>query len=129
MIVLEPVVDRIGRDERRKHNRHRAKGNAFVEYGIESPKVGQVIDVSMGGLSFRYFVDGVPTEESFELTMYCVLNGFHLENAPVITVSDVSLPTFVFPKQRRRGVRFGNLTSKQKTQVKYFLKNHTRGTF
>jgi hypothetical protein len=111
--------------ERRRHPRYRTKGNAFVEYVSEHPQIGQIIDISVGGLSFRYFVNATPKRGPYELNIYLKGNHFYLEKTPVVTVSDKELSSILFPKQRRHAVKFGTLTAEQTSGIENFIEKST----
>jgi hypothetical protein len=112
--------------EQRKHKRHKVTKRAFAVLGPEAVKLCHLIDISKGGLSFRYFVD---TNDSGErLQELDILGGedFYLEKVPVRVVSDMVLKDnspFSSIAMRRRGVEFGPLTPKQREQVDYFIEN------
>jgi len=110
--------------EQRKHKRYKVTKRAFAVLGPDAVKLCHLIDISKGGLSFRYFVDTNGMEETvFELD---ILGGedFYLERVPIRVVSDILLEDdspFSSIAMRRRGVQFGTLTQRQKEQVEYFI--------
>lgn len=116
--------------DKRKHKRFRSQDLAFAAFGSHIKEIGQIIDISRGGLAFRYVADGDRLNESRELEIYLANNGFHLKEVPFNTISDFEL-TSEFPTSfiimRRRGVQFGELTQDQVSQLGYFIQNHTVG--
>lgn len=116
--------------DKRKHKRFRSQDLAFAAFGSNSKEIGEIIDISRGGLAFRYISDGDQVNESAELEIYLAKYGFHLEMVPFNTISDFELPN-EFPTSsiimRRRGVQFGELTQDQVSQLGYFIQNHTVG--
>jgi hypothetical protein len=44
--------------EKRKHKRFRSKDLAYAAFGSKAMKIGQIIDISLGGLAFQYIADG-----------------------------------------------------------------------
>jgi len=116
--------------DKRKHKRFRSQDLAFVALGSHSREIGQIIDISRGGLAFRYIADGDRLNESRELEIYLAKYGFHLEKVPFNTISDFEL-TSELPLSsiimRRCGVQFGELTQDQVSQLGYFIQNHTVG--
>jgi len=116
--------------DKRKHTRFRSQDLAFAAFGSHIKEIGQIIDISMGGLAFRYIADGDQLNESRELEIYLANNGFHLEKVPFNTISDFEL-TSEFPlssiRMRRRGMQFGELLQTQVSQLEYFIQNHTVG--
>ena len=96
--------------EQRKHKRYKVTKRAFAVLGPEAVKLCHLIDISKGGLSFRYFVDTSDTEE--QLQELDILGGedFYLEKVPVRVVSYMILKDdspFSSIAMRRRGVQFG----------------------
>jgi len=116
--------------DKRKHKRFRSQDLAFAAFGSHIKEIGQIMDISMGGLAFRYIADGDQLNESHELEIYLANNGFHLKEVPFNTISDFEL-TSEFPLSsiimRRRGVQFGELPQTRVSQLEYFIQNHTVG--
>ena len=114
--------------EQRKQKRFKVKDRAFAVLGPDALKLCHMIDISKGGLSFRYFIDSEElAEEIFELG---VLFGddFYLEKIPARVISDNVIENdshFSTVIMRRRGVQFGDLSSRQKEQIDYFIKHNT----
>lgn len=123
-------MDRKELVEKRKHRRFCLKDLAFAAFGSHAKGIGKIIDISRGGLSFRYIADGDQLNESFELEIYLANNGFHLKEVPSKTISDLEI-TSEFPTSsitmRRCGVQFGELTQNQVSQLECFIQNHTVG--
>jgi len=117
--------------ERRKHKRFKVQDSAFVVVGApfrpHSTKVGQIIDMSMGGLAFGYIADEDRSNASSELGIFLADNSFHLRQIPFETISDLKTNRVPFSSisMRRSGVQFGELTHDQISQLEYFIQNHT----
>ncbi len=112
--------------EQRKHKRYKVTKRAFAVLGPEAVKLCHLIDISRGGLAFRYFVDSTGMAEEMETVDILGGEDFYLEKVPVRIVSDnilVNDSPFSSVAMRRRGVQFGPLTPKQREQVDYFIKN------
>ncbi len=116
------------RVERRRHKRFRAQEGAFVGLGNHRIKLGEIIDISKGGLAFRYIDIGDRPIGTFELDISFKKTGFRLEKVPAKTISDLVI-TKDFPysstKMRRQGVQFGELTVKQITLLDHFISEYT----
>jgi hypothetical protein len=84
--------------ERRNYQRYCARDNAFAVIGPEPVTLAPVIDISLGGLGMG-------------------VNGFNPR------AEELDFP----PNQGIYGVKFVDLMSSQQTQLKYFIRNHTRG--
>ena len=115
--------------EKRKHRRFQVQDNAFVELDGKPITIGQLIDISRGGLAFRYVANCTPPGDLVELNIYSSGNSFSLEKVPVHTISDNlirSESTFNLTKMRRRNVKFLEVNKNQKSQLDYFIQNYTR---
>jgi hypothetical protein len=114
--------------ERRKHKRFLVQEGAFVELRDHRGKIGEIIDVSKGGLAFRYIDIGDRPKESLELDIFLKHAGFRVENLPAETVSDVEITKTIHQSitiMRRHGVKFGKLTKSQKSRLEYFIRHFT----
>ena len=109
--------------DRRKHKRHRAQVSAFVDIRIGRIKVGKIVDISRGGLAFRYVDERERLKEQFELDMYFRDNNFRIEYVPVNTIWDRRSPRelSLSTRTRLRGVQFGKLTQTQFSELERFL--------
>jgi hypothetical protein len=112
--------------ERRKHKRFQAWNGAFIALGPYSLKLGQIVNLSMGGLAFRYIGSRKPSRMKTESKIF-VDNGFCLDDVPLETVSDCEAKEGPFASlvMRQSGVQFGKLTHNQKSRLEYFIDNHT----
>ena len=110
--------------ERREYKRFKIKKNVFA---ADSDRMGQIVDLSMGGFSFRYPELQKQPVESQEMDIFVKDNSFFLQNLPITIVSDrkvVDDIDYPMPLLRRRGVKFQELTSEQKFQLEYLLWTH-----
>jgi len=109
--------------ERRKHGRLQGKDGALVSLGAEIKRMWHLIDISKGGLAFRY-LGGMEDPQLFsELVLLTKEVSFCLEKVPFKVVADFEmngrfLSSYTF---RRCSVRFGKLTTDQSVQVQYFI--------
>ncbi len=127
---MNRIMDRKERVERRKHKRFRAEDGAYAAIRPHYNKIGQIIDVSRGGLAFRYMVCDSENDGSYELDIFLLGNGFHLDKVSVRMVSDQDMPKGVSPgslNMRRCAVQFEELSQKESLQLDYFMENHTLG--
>ena len=120
--------------ERRKHKRFQLQNGAFAvlrafSWPHSTQKLGQIIDMSMGGLAFSYIAEQEPSNGSFELGIFLADHSFHLRTIAFETISDLETNGVPFSSitMRRSGVQFRELTPKQISQLKYFIRNHTIG--
>ena len=110
--------------ESRVHKRFPAKERALVSIGTEfDDMLYHLIEISNGGLSFRYLGEDVLTKGIAELSILLEDNSC-VDSLPVEIVSDTLLVNGYIPV-RRRSVRFGELSPIQKTQLIDFIKKNT----
>lgn len=119
--------------ERRKHKRFQVKENAFVVFEAQSrphstTKVGQITDISIGGLAFRYFASEEQSNGSFELGIFLAYNGFHLRQIPFEAIWDVETEKVRTSSitVRKSGVQFGEMTHDQISGLEYLIQNHSK---
>jgi PilZ domain len=116
--------------ERRKHKRFEVQEGAFASLRGPVSKLGQITDISMGGLAFRYIDTGVHPDRSFELDISLINSGFHLPEVSCKTISDSAVAKEFYSSSitmRRLGVQFAELTYNQASQLEHFIQNHTIG--
>ncbi|MCG8633066.1 MAG: PilZ domain-containing protein [Desulfobacterales bacterium] len=113
--------------ERRKEERYMASEGAFA--AIEkSSKAGQVINISKGGLCFKYIVDNkenrsLPEEYLSLVSMSSFVGALQYEivgEYPVLNISP-----FSSMECRRCHVRFTNLDTRQKSDLAYYIHKNT----
>ncbi len=116
--------------ERRKNKRYKAVEGAYAAISPNSHKLGQIIDVSMGGLSFKYIDtvnDDSDNDSLQEETIFLSSMGYYVGDLPFKTVSDYELidaPSFSSMKVRKRHVQFTDLSFKQLFDLDYYLRNN-----
>jgi hypothetical protein len=93
--------------------------------------VGQITDISVGGLAFDYVGDDEGSSaELRELDILMLDGAFHLYNIPCRIISDLvthqSHPGLT-TNMRRCGVQFEELTVYQSGRLRYFIEKHTTG--
>ncbi len=117
--------------ERRKHKRFKVAQGVYAVLGPENAKLGQIKDISMGGLAFKYLADEARPNGAGELDIIIHQNGLCLKKIPIQTVSDFELArenAFSTVRLKQQGVQFGKLTSDQMSQLEFILKHHTSWT-
>jgi len=115
--------------EHRKHRRFQIRQGTYVALAPPYGKVGPVIDISMGGLSFRY-VDGKGTTNESYIHIFLTEANFYLEKVPVKTILDFKIPDKSASSSitmRRCGLQFRGLTHNQASQLKFFVENYSIG--
>jgi len=133
--------------ERRKHPRFKVKRGAVAamittssakeeqaedmpmnEGSISTIQMGQITNISKGGLAFRYFYGEDEHNKLFDLDIFSVQDSFYLKKVPVNTVwasHVISKSSLSLLKSQHRGLQFENLTPHQISQLDFFLQNYT----
>ncbi len=114
--------------ERRKHKRYQVMKNVLV---FNSSTFGQIINISKGGLSFRYLAQkDDPPLSVFEIGILNGDNGFYLDKLGCRTITVNDTPP-IHPTSstiiRRTGIQFTDLTPDQNKRLAHFLTNYTTG--
>ncbi|MFH2218855.1 MAG: PilZ domain-containing protein [Pseudomonadota bacterium] len=115
--------------ERRKHERLKAKEGTFAVVTSGNRKLGQVKDISMGGLTFQYVDNGEPVDVLSEVELFSAVYDFHLKKLKVKSVEDLSIDntvSFSSLPMRQLRIQFGTMTSDQSRLLDFFLRKHTQ---
>jgi len=118
--------------ERRESQRYPVKDNAYAVLNPDPLKVVPILDVGAGGLGIYIDDNGKLLDTSSKLEILVADCSFHLENIPFeIIQSRRALPAD--PSNllagQRCSLKFGSLMPRQKSQLKYFIRNYTEGSF
>jgi PilZ domain len=111
---------------RRRHERYKAKEGALISPIAGCRKYWKMLDVSMGGASFRH----IPCEDLHDFTEIDIAMqdlGFTLEGIPFKVISDCDFTDdcVSFSRLRRCGVEFGPLTHIQESLLDEFIRKYT----
>ena len=115
-------------DERRQQKRFKAQQGAFAALVAHESRLGQIKDISMRGLSFRYIDNNEKLDNVDELKIILDSEGLYLDNVPFKKISDFEIESeysFSTVKMRQIGLEFGELTSAQRNRLDQFIKHHT----
>ena len=121
--------------ERRKSKRYKAADGAYAAISPKSHKLGQIIDISMGGLAFKYIDtnngdiknDNIENKNDSEESIFLSSMGFYVGDLPFKTISDeevTNAPSFSAMKVRERKVQSTDLSFKQLFDLDYYLRNN-----
>ena len=114
--------------ERREHKRFNIKEVAFAILRTEEDEeLGQVINISSGGLAFHYFVGNRKLQKADRLDVILAENGLHIDDIGFHVVDDYELANelpFSSITKREQRVRFKNLTDGQKAGIDRFIREH-----
>ena len=117
-------------DERRLQKRFKVEEGAFAALVDQESRLGQIKDISLRGLSFRYIDSHEKLENASELKIILGKRGLYLDNVPFKKISDFEIESefrFSTVKMRQIGLEFEVLTAEQKRQLQRFIHNHTIG--
>jgi len=114
----------------RRHYRYRVKDHIYVNLRSETgEEVGQLLDISKGGLSLQFLVTDEKPNTYTELGILASMD-LAMERIPFRTVSveevENNVPLSV-TRLRRYSLEFKNLTPAQKAKLDFFIKNYTYG--
>jgi hypothetical protein len=125
---LEVAMMEDGTDKRR-FRRLSPKEDAFALLKNHTSSVGQIINVSRGGLAFKYLADEIPADEGWELDVFLASQGFLWKGVPHRTILDIEMAPespFSSVRMRRRAVAFQNLTDEHVSRLESLLDHCTR---
>ena len=113
--------------ERRKYPRFKARLGAFVLCSETNTILGQINDISLGGLSYHYFDGEEEFDAHLELDISHREQSYYLSNLKFKTISDVEVHREGLDSMtiRRKGVQFQNIAPSQVAELKYFIQRHT----
>jgi len=113
-----------GQIERRKHRRVQVQDIAFAVLRDPDRQLGQIMDISMGGLAYNYIAGSGNVDSALELDILLAYKGLYMEKIQFEPVSDFQIANkspFTPITMRRRGIKFGELTPKQISMLKNFI--------
>jgi hypothetical protein len=119
--------------EQRKHTRFLVQENVIAALRNRSTRIGQVKDISLGGLSFEHIDEGDSNPNHPERSIFLLAEDVHVSKIPCRVVYDIpvsepieSPPLITRFKTRRCGVQFVTLSEDQKAQLAFLLKTDTQ---
>ncbi len=116
--------------ESRKYKRFKAKKGAFAILWPHSKKIGEIIDISRGGLAFCYFAGESLPNQSTAVDIFWHDHSFYLDNIPCKTVYEIEIadePPSTHATMRQIGVQFEDVIPSKSSQLNHFIKNYTIG--
>jgi hypothetical protein len=114
--------------ERRSHERYQVQQGIYALLKNGSSKLGQIINISSGGLAFMYINHEERIGEPVEVDIFISGNGYFLKGIPCKKISDIHVDNFVpFStfEMRQLGVQFGAMNDGQAAQLDSFIKKYT----
>jgi len=115
--------------ERRKHQRFGIKDIAFaIIRSHTEEELGQIVNISMGGLAFQYFIGNREFQKAESLDVLLADSGVHVEDIDFRVVDDYELVNelpFSSITKREQRVHFKELNTAQKKGLDSFIRRHT----
>ena len=114
--------------ERRKHKRFKAKGGVFAVSTPDYKNLGQIKDISKGGLACQFIENGEQTKDSIEIEIFSAAGDFYLKKIPVRTVLDFEVDSTVSSNSmpmRQWSMQFGKLNHLQRLLLDFFVQKYT----
>ena len=119
------MANRNKSDERRKHDRITIKNNVFTAMSPDSRQKCVVLDISVGGLSLRYYegselIKQIVDDKSVRLDLFIDKGDLCLSQIPFKTVYDAEIKSELPLDSvtiRKRGVKFGRLSKDQRSKL------------
>ena len=116
--------------ERRAHTRNTINEGGYALLRDDGThRLGQVLDMSQGGLAFCYLPDSDDDlEGQVSLTLFYSGNGFFMENIPVRVVYEDRIPAKVLVgslTMHKCAVEFTQLSEEQRLGVEEFLEKYS----
>lgn len=117
--------------DRRKTKRYQIEEGAFAKLTPHCNRLGQIIDVSLGGLAFTYIDSGEElADQQYELEIFLADLSFSLVKLKVKSIADFEAPEFMpFRSVRMRihCVQFKDLNCEQIFELDNFIRNYHTG--
>ena len=116
--------------EKRKYKRFKGKEGASAVLYKRDNIIGMIIDISRGGLAFRYMDEAKETRGTSQLGLFFTGEEFYLQIVQINTIYDVEEAhkvSFSNLRMRRCGVKFGKLTDYEAFLLKHFIGNYALG--
>ncbi len=115
--------------ERRKTVRYRPKDGTMA---VNNHALGPIVNISMGGLSFRY-LEGTSAELSSDsLGIFLGSDDILIDQLSTRIVTDRLISkgsAFLKTCTRQRSIQFTDLNKKQQTHLQEFISKRTQGMY
>jgi len=114
--------------ERRSNERFPVKQGAYALIKNGASKLGQIKNVSKGGLAFMYINGGEQMQGSLLLDIFLSGHGFYLKDILCNKISDIHVENkspFSDFKMRHLGLQFSELSQDQSNRLDTFIQNFT----
>lgn len=117
---MQPIIE----DDKRRFARFKASKGVYAHLDSDSQPIGEVLDVSKGGLAFKYMAEFGSAAKHSKLSVFALGGNLFLRDVTVKTVSDTELPIetdFSSIRMRRMGLEFESMTESQQKALREFI--------
>lgn len=113
--------------ERREYPRYQLTNDALAILKPHPIKLGQIINISEGGLAFHYISDNKITPGYIELDIFVSTDGKQCDAFPFKTIKDFRVSNYLDMTTpiRQLCIKFTKLTSLQKSHLRQFIREYT----
>lgn len=114
--------------DRRRHRRFDVVNGAFASLSPQFAIIGQILNVSEGGLAFRYVASKSRSTEAVRLDILVADGSLSVDKLQFRSVWDISTPQeFVYGPitYRHCGVEWTDLDVTQRAELDWFIKCYT----
>ncbi len=97
---------------------------------VNNHALGPIVNISMGGLAFRYMETEKTQPGSDKLGIFLGSDDFLIEKIESRLITDTAVEqdsSFMQTKTRQRSIQFLNLTSEQHKKLEDFILRKTQG--
>ena len=115
--------------ERRRFTRFRPKDGTMA---VNNHALGPVVNISMGGLSFRYMRENPTRPISDILGIFLGSDDVLIEKIPTKLITDKLVSegsSFLKTTTRQRSIQFTELTEAQRINLEEFINSKTTGKY
>ena len=122
--------ERRTRTESRRHRRYPIRELFFVKLKSDSDmNLGQLVDISKGGMAIRCFSERRPVETYKQLDLFLSGGGYRIDQIPFLPVSSqnfVKTSAFNVSAYKRYGLKFHSLDGSLQGKLNYFIENFAK---
>ena len=113
-------------DERRQHHRYTGSSEALAVLKPHPIKLGQIVNISEGGLAFQYISNDKIDTKYIELDIFVSVNGQQYNAFQFTAIRDfrVSSTFESLTPKRQLCIKFDSLSNEQTLLLKSFICQH-----
>lgn len=116
-------------EDRREHKRYNACDGSFAAISPNSFKLGQILNISRGGLAFQYIeTNRNNTHNIEEKNLFLSSKRYYVQGIPFKTVVDRPIPNdnpFSTITMRQCAIQFGEMSFEQMINLDNYIINNT----